>query len=129
MSHKFKAIQIAQVLNGTLDGDPEVEVYKLAKIEEGGPGAITFLSNPKYRPFIYTTAASVVIVKDDFQPEQAIQSTLIRVADPYSAFTQLLEFYNQMRISSKVGIENPVSIDPSSSIGENVYIGAFTAIG
>ena len=129
MSHKFKASQIAQVLNGTLDGDPEVEVYKLAKIEEGGPGAITFLSNPKYRPFIYTTAASVVIVKDDFQPEQAIQSTLIRVADPYSAFTQLLEFYNQMRISSKVGIESPVSIDPSSSLGENVYIGAFTAIG
>ena len=129
MSHKFKASQIAQVLNGTLDGDPEVEVYKLAKIEEGSPGAITFLSNPKYRPFIYTTTASVVIVKDDFQPEQAIQSTLIRVADPYSAFTQLLEFYNQMRISSKVGIENPVSIDPSSSIGENVYIGAFTAIG
>ena len=129
MSHKFKASQIAQVLNGTLDGDPEVEVYKLAKIEEGSPGAITFLSNPKYRPFIYTTTASVVIVKDDFQPEQPLQSTLIRVADPYSAFTQLLEFYNQMRISSKVGIESPVSIDPSSSLGENVYIGAFTAIG
>jgi len=129
MSHKFKASQIAQVLNGTLDGDPEVEVYKLAKIEEGSPGAITFLSNPKYRPFIYTTTASVVIVKDDFQPEQPLQSTLIRVADPYSAFTQLLEFYNQMRISSRVGIESPVSIDPSSSLGENVYIGAFTAIG
>ena len=129
MSHKFKASQIAQVLNGTLDGDPEVEVYKLAKIEEGSPGAITFLSNPKYRPFIYTTTASVVIVKDDFQPEQPLQSTLIRVADPYSAFTQLLEFYNQMRISSRVGIESSVSIDPSSSLGENVYIGAFTAIG
>ena len=129
MSHKFKAIQIAQVLQGTLDGDPEVEVYKLAKIEEGGHGAITFLSNPKYRPFIYTTTASVVIVKDDFQPEHPISSTLIRVADPYSAFTQLLEFYNQMRISAKVGIESPVAIDPSASLGENAYVGAFTSIG
>ena len=79
MLHKVTASQIAQVLNGTVTGDPEVEVYKLSKIEEGGPGTITFLSNPKYKHFIYTTEASVVIVKDDFHPEQPIKSTLIRV--------------------------------------------------
>ena len=96
MLHKVTASQIAQVLNGTVTGDPEVEVYKLSKIEEGCPGTITFLSNPKYKHFIYTTEASVVIVKDDFHPEQPIKSTLIRVADPYLAFTQLLEYYNQI---------------------------------
>jgi UDP-3-O-[3-hydroxymyristoyl] glucosamine N-acyltransferase len=129
MLHKIKASQIAQILNGTLVGNPEVEVYKLSKIEEGCQGAITFLSNPKYRHFIYTTEASVVIVKDDFHPEHKIKSTLIRVPDPYSAFTQLLEYYNQIRIATKIGIENPVFIDPSTSLGENLYIGAFTHIG
>lgn len=129
MLHKVTASQIAQFLNGTVTGDPEVEVYKLSKIEEGGPGTITFLSNPKYKHFIYTTEASVVIVKDDFHPEQPIKSTLIRVADPYLAFTQLLEYYNQMRIATKVGIEEPVFINSSSTLGENVYIGAFTSIG
>ena len=129
MLHKVTASQIAQVLNGTVTGDPEVEVYKLSKIEEGGPGTITFLSNPKYKHFIYTTEASVVIVKDDFHPEQPIKSTLIRVADPYLAITQLLEYYNQMRIATKVGIEEPVFINSSSTLGENVYIGAFTSIG
>ena len=129
MLHKIKANQIAQVLNGTLVGNPEEEVFKLSKIEEGSLGSITFLSNPKYKPYIYTTEASVVIVKDDFIPEQPIKSTLIKVPDPYSAFTQLLEFYNQMRISTKVGIENPVFIDPSATVGENVYIGAFAYIG
>ena len=129
MLHKVTASQIAQVLNGTVTGDPEVEVYKLSKIEEGCPGTITFLSNPKYKHFIYTTEASVVIVKDDFHPEQPIKSTLIRVADPYLAFTQLLEYYNQMRIATKVGIEEPVFINSSSTLGENVYIGAFTSIG
>lgn len=126
---KVKAIQISEILQGELIGNPDVEVFKLAKIEEGSKGTITFLANPKYRHHIYTTEASVVIVSDDFIPEQEIKPTLIKVNNPYSAFTKLLEYYNQMKLMNKVGIENPVYIAPSAKIGENVYIGAFVSIG
>lgn len=126
---KVKAIQISEILQGELVGNPDVEIFKLAKIEEGTKGAITFLANPKYRHHIYTTEASVVIVSDDFVPEQKIKSTLIKVNNPYSAFTKLLEYYHQMKLMNKVGIENPVYIAPSAKIGENVYIGAFVSIG
>lgn len=126
--NKIRAIQISEALGGELIGNPEVEVFKLSKIEEGTDGAITFLANPKYKHYIYTTNASVVIVANDFVPEQEIKSTLIKVSDPYSAFTQLLEFYNQMRIQSKIGIENPSFIAENVELGENIYIGAFTSI-
>lgn len=126
---KIKAIQISEVLNGEIVGNPDVEVFKLSKIEEGQQGSITFLANPKYRHHIYTTQASVVIVGNDFVAEQKVTATLIKVADPYSAFTQLLEYYNQMRLMTKVGIETPSSIASSAKIGENVYIGAFVSVG
>ncbi|MDO4881662.1 MAG: UDP-3-O-(3-hydroxymyristoyl)glucosamine N-acyltransferase [Capnocytophaga sp.] len=126
--NKISAIQIAEALAGELIGNPEVEVFKLSKIEEGTEGAVTFLANPKYKHFIYTTNASVVIVANDFVPEQEIKATLIKVQDPYSAFTQILEFYNQMRIQSKLGIENPTYIAGNVELGENIYIGAFTSI-
>ncbi|MEL6134909.1 MAG: LpxD N-terminal domain-containing protein, partial [Bacteroidota bacterium] len=79
---KFRIGQIAEWLGGKVEGDESVEVHTLAKIEEGAPGAITFLANPKYTPFIYQTKASAVIVKDDFQPTEAISAALIRVSDP-----------------------------------------------
>lgn len=126
---KVTAIQINQILNGKLEGNPSQEVFKLSKIEEGETGSITFLSNLKYKNFLYTTKASVVIISEDFVLEKAIEPTLIRVKDPYLAFTQLLEFYTQMRHSLKVGIEEPVFISKSAKIGQNVYIGAFTHIG
>lgn len=126
---KVTAIQINQILNGKLEGNPNQEVFKLSKIEEGETGSITFLSNLKYKNFLYTTKASVVIISEDFVLEKAIEPTLIRVKDPYLAFTQLLEFYTQMRHSLKVGIEEPVLISKSAKIGQNVYIGAFTHIG
>ncbi len=126
---KIKATQISEFLNGTLLGNPEVEVFKLSKIEEGGAGSITFLANPKYKHYIYTTNASVVVVANDFIPEQEINSTLIKVTDPYLAFTQLLEYYHKMRLMNKTGIESPAFISESAKIGKNVYIGAFVHIG
>lgn len=125
---KFKAIQIAEILEGDLVGDPHVEVYKLSKIEEGVPGSVTFLANLKYKSYIYQTKASVVIVSKTFTPEASISSTLIRVEDPYLAFSKLLEYYNQIRMN-KTGIEQPVFIASTATVGSNVYIGAFSYIG
>jgi len=125
---KFTALQIAEILNGTVDGDPETEVDRLAKIEEGTEGSLTFLSNPKYTSYIYSTNASIAIVSDEFSIDQEIHTTLIRVKDPYKAFSTLLEYYNQVKLN-KTGVEQPNFIAASSTYGENIYLGAFTYIG
>lgn len=125
---KFTAEQIAGILEGTVIGDPNIEVSQLAKIEEGKKGSLTFLANPKYKSFIYKTEASITIVNSDFNPEEAISTTLIKVDDAYSAFTKLLEYYNQIKMN-KSGIEQPSFISDSAKLGENVYVGAFTYIG
>lgn len=125
---KFTAQQIAGILEGEVVGNPDVEVSKLAKIEEGVEGSLTFLSNPKYRHFIYSTNASITIVNKTFKPESVINTTLIKVEDAYMAFTKLLEYYNAVK-NTKVGIEQPSFISDSSSHGANVYIGAFSYIG
>lgn len=125
---KFTAKQIAEILQGEVLGNPDIKVTKLSKIEEGEEGSLTFLANPKYEPFIYTTQASVVIVSDTFVPEKEVNTTLIKVEDAYKAFSKLLEFYNQVK-NNKVGRENPHFIAESASIGGNEYIGAFSYIG
>ena len=124
---EFSARQIAEILNGKVEGDPDILVSKLSKIEEGEPGSLSFLANPKYTQYIYKTNASIIIVGEDFQPEQPIGSTLIRVPDAYTAFAKLLEFYNQIK-SDKSGISSMAFIAPSAKIGENVYIGEFASI-
>ena len=125
---KFTAAQIAGILEGEVEGDPEVEVSKLSKIEEGMPESLSFLSNPKYTPYIYTTKASVVIVDKNFKAENKIDATLIRVDNAYKSFSKLLEYYNQVKMN-KTGIEQPVFISESAHYGENIYIGAFAYIG
>jgi UDP-3-O-[3-hydroxymyristoyl] glucosamine N-acyltransferase len=125
---KFTATQIAGILNGEVEGNADVEVSKLAKIEEGSKGSLTFLANPKYTQFIYTTEASVTIVGKDFVAENDISTTLIRVEDAYKAFSQLLEYYNQVKMN-KSGIEQPVFISESSEMGDDLYLGAFSYIG
>lgn len=125
---KFTAEKIASILEGEVDGDSNVEVTNLSKIEEGKKGTLSFLSNPKYTPFIYTTNASIVIVNKDFTPESEIKSTLIRVDDSYKSFSKLLEYYNQYKLSI-TGIESPISVHESSSYGSDCYIGAFSYIG
>ena len=125
---KFTALQIAEVLGGEVEGNPEIEVYKLSKIEEGCEGSISFLANPKYKHFIYTTDASIVIVGKDFEAETPIKATLVKVEDAYGAFSRLLEFYNNVKLN-KVGIEQPSFIAATASLGQNVDVGAFAYIG
>ncbi|MFC5045731.1 UDP-3-O-(3-hydroxymyristoyl)glucosamine N-acyltransferase [Aquimarina hainanensis] len=124
----FTATQIAGILNGDIEGDETVEVSKLAKIEEGTEGTLTFLSNPKYTQYIYSTNASITIVDRTFKKESEIQTTLIRVDDAYKAFSQLLEYYNMVKMNKK-GIEQPCFISESAKYGEEIYLGAFSYIG
>jgi UDP-3-O-[3-hydroxymyristoyl] glucosamine N-acyltransferase len=125
---KFTAEQIAGILEGTIVGDPNIEVSKLAKIEEGTQGSLTFLANPKYKSYIYSTKASITIVNSDFEPEEPLNTTLIKVEDAYGAFTKLLEYYNQIKLN-KSGVETPSFISDSAKVGNDIYIGAFTYIG
>lgn len=125
---EFTANQIAEILEGSVEGNGEITVSKLAKIEEGLQGSLTFLANPKYKHHIYTTKASITIVDHGFVLESPINTTLIRVEDAYKAFSKLLEYYNQVKMN-KTGIEQPVFVSESSSYGENIYIGAFAYIG
>jgi UDP-3-O-[3-hydroxymyristoyl] glucosamine N-acyltransferase len=125
---EFTAKQIGELLKGTVEGDVNAKVNKLSKIEEGVSGSLSFLSNPKYIPFIYTTKASVVIIDKDFVAEQPISSTLIRVENAYESFVQLLEIYNKIQRDKK-GFEQPHFISTSAKVGENCYIGAFAYIG
>ncbi len=125
---EFKAQSIADFLGGTVEGDANVSVSDVAKIEEGRPGTLTFLSNPKYNKYVYETEASIVIVNQDIELEAPVKATLIRVPDAYKAFASLLELVQQAK-GNKVGIENPSFIDASATIGKDVYIGAFAYIG
>ncbi len=125
---QFTAQEISLMLDGTVDGDPNVLVNQLAKIEEAENGSLSFLANPKYEQFLYSTGASVVIVNKDLILTDVIKSTLVRVDNAYSAFTVLLEKYNTIKLN-KTGIEQPCFIHPTAKIGKNAYIGAFAYIG
>ncbi|TYA58951.1 UDP-3-O-(3-hydroxymyristoyl)glucosamine N-acyltransferase [Formosa maritima] len=125
---KFTAQQIAGILEGDIVGNPDVEVSKLSKIEEGTEGSLTFLANPKYQPYIYSTKASITIVNKSFVPENNLETTLIKVEDAYKSFSKLLEYYNLVKLN-KHGIENPSFISETATYGSNIYIGAFTYIG
>ena len=125
---EFTAGQISDLLQGELEGNPDARVHKVSKIEEGAPGSITFLANPKYETFIYTTNASVAIVNKSFKPQKKVSATLIKVDDAYKAFIQLLDIYQKI-VTDKKGIEQPVFIDENLTAGDDSYIGAFTYIG
>lgn len=125
---KFTAREIAGMVNGTVEGDENASVHKLSKIESGEPGSISFLANPKYTRFIYQSDASIVIVDRDFQPEEKVKPTLIRVENAYSAFATLLEHYNRIKLDKK-GVSEQAGISKSAKIGENAYIGAQAFIG
>ena len=124
---KFTANQIAEILGGEIHGNGNVEVDKLSKIEEGTDGSLTFLSNPKYTQFIYSTNASVAIVNKDFVAEKEIDTTLIKVEDAYKAFSTLLEYYNSFK-NNKKGIEAHVTVHETAKLGSDIYLGANTYI-
>lgn len=124
---EFSAKQIAEYIQGVIIGDEEATVHTFAKIEEGIPGALSFLSNPKYTHYIYDTKSSIVLVNKDFQPERDIQATLIKVDNAYESLAKLMTLY-EMSKPKKSGIDPLASVAASAKIGKNVYIGAFACI-
>ncbi len=124
----FTAKQIAAFLKGEIEGNPEVKVNNVTKIEEGKPGTISFLANLKYSKYIYTTKSSIVLVNKDFKAESSIAATLIRVEDSYQSFASLLDLYVQ-QIEEKKGVEKFSFIDDTATLGKEIYIGAFAYIG
>lgn len=126
---ELTASQLAAIVNGTVEGDENVKVSTFARIEEGHSGALSFLANPKYTHHIYSTESSVVLVKNDFTPEQPVKATLIRVEDPYATVARLLEMVSQMSKVEKVGIETPSFISEGVTVPDDAYVGAFAYIG
>ncbi len=125
---KFSAKQIANILNGSVEGDENIVVNQLSKIEEGVHGSLTFLANPKYTNHIYSTNASLVIVENNFKPEADISSTLIRVEDPYQAFSTLLSYYEEQR-KERSGTEKTAIISKEATIDTSAYIGHYSIVG
>lgn len=125
---KFTAQQIASFINGEVIGNENAEIYTFAKIEEGTPGAISFLANPKYTEYIYTTESSVVLVNKDFEPKGEIKATLIKVDNAYESLAKLMTMYEASK-PKKQGISSLASIATTAKIGENCYIAPFAVIG
>jgi len=125
---EFSANDIAALLNGEVEGNGNVKVSNISKIDQSQPNTLTFLSNPAYTKYIYTTTASVVIVNKSFKADQILSCTLIRVDDPYASLAKLLDFYTKSK-PSKTGIEQPSFISNSATLGEQIFIGAFAYIG
>jgi UDP-3-O-[3-hydroxymyristoyl] glucosamine N-acyltransferase len=126
---EFTIQQIADMLGGTVEGDPQGRITMLARIQDARPGQLAFLSNPRYENYIYTTGATAVIVSRQFIPRKPLSATLIRVDDPYSSFSRLLEEYHRMLSFQKTGVEEPSYIGSNCTVGKNLYRGAFSYIG
>lgn len=124
---EFSALEIASVLQGEIVGDKEAKVSTLSKIEEAMPGSITFLSNLKYEPYLYSTKASIVILNKGFQPENKVSPTIIYVEDAYKSFTKMLNYYNNLK-NKKEGIEKMAHIHPEAKTGERLYVGNFSDV-
>lgn len=126
---KFTAKQISEIINGKIEGDPDVSVSSFGKLEEATEGQLAFLANPKYEEFLYTTKASIIIINSTLEVEKKLSATLIRVPDAYSSFAVILTAYSQMAKDTLTGIQAPSFIAPSAKLGENIFVGAFTYIG
>lgn len=126
---EFTVNEIARMLGGEIVGRGDDKINMLAKIQEARQGQIAFLSNPKYEQFIYATDATAVIVKKDFIPRKDVRATLIKVEDPYVSFTTLLEEYHKLISFQKAGVEDPCYVGKNTSLGDNIYRGAFSYIG
>lgn len=125
---EITAQQVAAYINGTVEGDVNAVINNFAKIEEGVPGAISFLANPQYEHYIYETKSSVVLVNEDFKPTQPVAATLIRVKNAYEAVSRLLQFYESMK-PKRTGISSLAFIAETAKVGKDVYIAPFVAIG
>src|ERR1700712_2438603 len=124
----FTAAQIAMMIGGQVEGNNDAAVGSFGKIEEAQAGQLSFLANPKYEEYLYTTNASVVIVNESLELRQMVSTSIIRVPDAYTAFAALLEKYQQLQTQQLTGIEQPSHVDATAKIGENVFVGAFAYI-
>lgn len=126
----FTAEAIAEFLQGEVEGDPTIEVNNISKIEEGLPGTLSFLANPKYSSYLYETEASIVLVNKDFKAEREFKTTLVRVENAYESFASLLELYQQSRFqATENGISTQSNVAESATIGDDLYLGHFSVIG
>jgi UDP-3-O-[3-hydroxymyristoyl] glucosamine N-acyltransferase len=125
----FSASQIAQLINGKVEGAPDASVTSFGKIEEAKQGQLAFFANPKYEEFLYSTGASIIIISEAYELKQPLKATLIRVPDAYSAFATLLSKYQEIMTQQLTGIQQPVYIAKTASHGQNVFIGAFAYLG
>lgn len=128
MKVEFTAAQIAALLGGKVEGDQEAKVWNVARIEDGAPGMLSFLSNPKYIHYLYETKSSIVLVNEDFEPTESVTATMIRVKNAYESFAQLLAIYQEYT-NNKVGISENAFISSDAEYGDNCYIGDFAYIG
>lgn len=126
---KFPASQIAMIISGKVEGDPNIAVESFGKIEEAGKGQLSFLANPKYEDYLYTTKASIIILNEGFTLKQPVEATLIRVPDAYTAFATLLAKYQEIMQQQLTGVQQPSYIAKTATYGQNVFIGAFAYIG
>lgn len=126
---QFTAQQIALIVSGTIEGNPDITVSSFGKIEEATAGQLSFLANPKYNDYLYTTKASLIIVNESLQLQKNITATLVRVKDAYTAFATLLTTYQNLKAQQRKGIEAPSHIASTATLGNDVYIGAFAYIG
>ncbi len=129
MSMEFTVAQIAEILDGTVEGDGSHILTTFGKIQEAGEGCLSFLANDKYESFLYDSKATAIIISKDFKLDKPAQAALIRVDDPYAAFSSLLEYYEKAIAVEKTGIEEPVFLSKSAKLGNNCYLGAFAYIG
>ncbi len=125
---EFSARQIADFLGGKIEGNEDQLVSTFSKIEEAKQGSLTFLYNPKYSEFIYTTQASIVLINDSLELKKHVAPTLVRVPNAYEALAKLLQLYDQYR-PKKSGIQQPSAIHATASLGDDVYVGTFVSIG
>ncbi len=125
---EFTAKQIAEFIQGRVEGDENATINTFAKIEEGKPGAISFLSNPKYTHYLYDTESSIVLVNEDVELEHPVKATLIRVANAYECVAKLLQLYQSM-MPRKTGIDSLAFVSPTAKIGKDTYIGPFAYVG
>lgn len=125
---QFTAKQIASYLKGEIEGNPDSKVSDFAKIEEGREGAISFLANPKYAHYLYTTKSTIVLVNKDFQPEQPVKATLVKVDNAYDAIARLLTLY-ESTVPAKTGISEQAFIDETAEVGKDCYVAPFVYIG
>ena len=126
---EFTVEEIARMLGGEVRGESTRRVSRFARIEEGAEGAISFLSNLRYEPYLYTTRSSAVIIDRAFEPKHEVAATLILVENPYAGFSRLLEVYHQALEFSKTGVEEPAFVGRNTTLGQNLYRGAFSYIG